>query len=285
MIEDKIICKKSDLTSIADTVRSKLGVTDTYYVSELSDAIERIPTGTQLPTLTNPGTSVDLVSGKELIDQNGSVITGTNPYEKSSTDTAITNEATLISQIQTALNNKASVNIELPTLSNPGTPADLLSGKELISQNGNKITGTMPVKSAATIIPSTSDQTINSGVYLTGAQTIKGDSNLVAENIKSGVSIFGVTGTASGGGDSGSTETCTLIANISRGSMLQLMYLDINNNIVIRKGSNVITNNENILMAKKPFLARSDGMVFHGSFSGCRFFDIDFIEQTNGYLE
>jgi hypothetical protein len=34
---------------------------------------------------------------------------------------------------------------------------------------------------------------------LTGAQTIKGDSNLVPENIKSGVSIFGVTGTCEGG--------------------------------------------------------------------------------------
>lgn len=116
MIEDKSICKKSDLTSIADTVRSKLGVTDTYYVSELSDAIERIPTGTQLPTLTNPGTTADLVSGKELIDQNGSVITGTNPYEKSSTDTAIANETVLISQIQTALNNKASVSPVIKSL-------------------------------------------------------------------------------------------------------------------------------------------------------------------------
>lgn len=39
--------------------------------------------------------------------------------------------------------------------------------------------------------------------YLSGAQTIKGDANLVAGNIKSGVSIFGVTGTYAGGGSSG----------------------------------------------------------------------------------
>lgn len=58
-------------------------------------------------------------------------------------------------------------------------------------------------KSAATYTPGTSDQSIASGQYLNGTQTIKGDSNLTAGNIKSGVSIFGVTGTYAGGGSSG----------------------------------------------------------------------------------
>lgn len=50
-------------------------------------------------------------------------------------------------------------------------------------------------KTAATYTPKTTDQTITANQYLSGAQTIKGDSNLVAGNIRSGVSIFGVTGT------------------------------------------------------------------------------------------
>lgn len=60
-------------------------------------------------------------------------------------------------------------------------------------------------KSAQTYIPSTNDQTIASGQYLSGAQTIKGDSNLIASNIKKGVSIFDVLGTyeASGGSSGG----------------------------------------------------------------------------------
>ena len=58
-------------------------------------------------------------------------------------------------------------------------------------------------KSAATYTPGTSDQNIASGQYLSGTQTIKGDANLVAGNIKSGVSIFGVTGTYASGGSSG----------------------------------------------------------------------------------
>lgn len=52
----------------------------------------------------------------------------------------------------------------------------------------------LTVQEAQTITPGTSDKTIASGQYLTGTQTIKGDSNLVAGNIKKGVSIFGVAG-------------------------------------------------------------------------------------------
>ena len=84
--------------------------------------------------------------------------------------------------------------IQLPTLTNPGTAADLLAGKELIDQDGNPLTGTMPSLTAQTITPGVSDQIIAAGRYLTGAVTVSGDSNLVASNIKSGVSIFGVSG-------------------------------------------------------------------------------------------
>ncbi len=59
----------------------------------------------------------------------------------------------------------------------------------------------LPKLTTKTWTPATTDQTIASGTYLTGAQTIKGDSNLTAPNIKSGVTIFGVEGTASIGID------------------------------------------------------------------------------------
>ena len=60
--------------------------------------------------------------------------------------------------------------------------------------NGVKVTGNMTEKAAATYTPTTSDQTIAADQYLTGAQTVKGDANLVASNILQGVSIFGVNG-------------------------------------------------------------------------------------------
>lgn len=53
--------------------------------------------------------------------------------------------------------------------------------------------------SATTYTPTVSNQTISSGKYTTGTQTILGDSNLIAENIKKDVVLFGVTGTHTGG--------------------------------------------------------------------------------------
>lgn len=71
--------------------------------------------------------------------------------------------------------------------------ADLLSGRTAYV-NGEKVTGSIPSKAAATYTPAAADQTIEAGQYLSGAQTVRGDANLKAENIKQGVSIFGVAG-------------------------------------------------------------------------------------------
>ena len=62
------------------------------------------------------------------------------------------------------------------------------------------LTASVITKGTATITPTTADQTIGIGTYITGKQTILGDANLVAGNIKSGVPIFGVTGSYTGGG-------------------------------------------------------------------------------------
>lgn len=71
----------------------------------------------------------------------------------------------------------------------------------------------LPTQAAKTVTPGTTNQTaVASGRYTTGAVTVKGDANLKAENIAEGVSIFGVTGTHSGGGE-------TVVGTIKSGSM------------------------------------------------------------------
>lgn len=65
----------------------------------------------------------------------------------------------------------------------------------------NTFVGTGVTRQAAqTITPGTSNKTIASGRYLTGVQTILGDADLVAGNIKKGVTIFDVLGTYEGSG-------------------------------------------------------------------------------------
>lgn len=83
------------------------------------------------------------------------------------------------------------------TSSATATASDILSGKTAFAK-GLKVVGTITSKAAQTYTPTTNDQTISNGVYLSGDQTIKGDLNLKAANIKNGVSIFGITGTYSG---------------------------------------------------------------------------------------
>ena len=60
--------------------------------------------------------------------------------------------------------------------------------------NGIKVTGTIPDCGARTYIPTTEDQHLESGCYISGVQTIKGDANLISDNIKAGIEIFGVAG-------------------------------------------------------------------------------------------
>lgn len=70
------------------------------------------------------------------------------------------------------------------------TAAKMLNG-ETAYVNGSKITGNIASKAAATITPTSADQTINASQYLSGAQTIEGIvcANLSAANIASGVTI------------------------------------------------------------------------------------------------
>lgn len=76
------------------------------------------------------------------------------------------------------------------------TGANIKPGVTISVNNGNanvwSVAGTMASKAAATYYPSTSDQTIAAGQYLSGVQTIKAISqqNLTAANIKKGVTVY-----------------------------------------------------------------------------------------------
>lgn len=74
------------------------------------------------------------------------------------------------------------------------------------------LTASVTTNGATTYTPTTSNQTIATGTYLTGVQTIKGDANLLASNIKSGVTIFNVVGalTSATVSQDGTTKVLTI---------------------------------------------------------------------------
>lgn len=84
-------------------------------------------------------------------------------------------------------------------------PINMKSAINSISTGGG---GTTINNQSLTVTPSESQQSFNIQSPYTGYNpvTVKGDANLIAGNIKSGVTIFGITGTyeASGGGQTSS---------------------------------------------------------------------------------
>ena len=72
---------------------------------------------------------------------------------------------------------------------------DVLSGKVIVDKDGNPLTGTIESKDGQTITPTSAAQTVAcNGRYMKGDIKVNGDSNLVAGNILSGKTIFGVAG-------------------------------------------------------------------------------------------
>lgn len=68
----------ADMTGLADTIRTKGGTSaDLAWPEGYKAAVQAIETGKALPTLSDPGTAEDLRAGKQLIDQEGKIVTGT----------------------------------------------------------------------------------------------------------------------------------------------------------------------------------------------------------------
>lgn len=147
---------------------------------------------------TKTGTAVtvsasELVSGTKTIT--GSGTTDVTNYASASvaagTATApstISGTSATVSTGTNTLTLTKTVSIT-PNVSTAGYISSGTAGNASVS-----LTASVTTKAAATITPGTSNQTIAAGTYLTGAQTIAGDADLVGSNILSTANIFGVQG-------------------------------------------------------------------------------------------
>ena len=172
-------------TYIGSSVTKKSAATYTPGTSDQNIASGQYLNGTQTIKGDSNLTAANIKSGVKIFNVTGS-------YAESSSGGNTPN-----------LQTKTVTPSESTQTVSPDSGYDGLSKVTVNAISSTYIGSDVTKKSAATYIPKTTDQSIASGQYLSGTQTIKGDANLVAGNIKSGVSIFGVTGTYTGGGSSG----------------------------------------------------------------------------------
>lgn len=177
MANNEYLIQDTTIQEIVDKVKLKTGTTGGILGSEIANKIDSIltPTDGTIPTKT----SSDLTAS-------GKTITVPAGYYASNASKSVS----------TATQATPSISVD----SNGLITASATQNSGYVSAGTKSATVQLTTKAATTITPGTSSQTaIAKNVYTTGNITVAGDSNLKATNIKSGVSIFGVSGTAGGG--------------------------------------------------------------------------------------
>lgn len=198
--------------------------TETITAGTGYDAIEEVDVTVGAISSTYVGSGITQRTSSDL-SASGATVTAPAGYYASSASTSVASGSVTAPASISGSSATVSTGTNSLTLSKTVsvTPNVTTAGYISSGTAGNSsvsLTASVTTQAAQTIHPSTSDQTISSGSYLTGAQTVKAvtTTNLTADNIKNGVTVkigdstdddcvASILGTYSGGGGGGGIGT------------------------------------------------------------------------------
>ena len=190
---NKLLTTKASIKNAIITKGQTVSDDDTF--ASYADKILAIETGVQLPELSNPASESNVLSGYEFIDEDGTKRTG-NIATKTSSD--LTRSGATVTVPAGYYASAASKSVSTAT---QATPSISVSSSGLITVSA--------IQTAGYVSAGTKSAEHQLSSY--------DDSDFVASNIKSGVSIFGLEGTYSGSSSSGSSGQKTVYLSESDG--------------------------------------------------------------------
>lgn len=193
--------QETKLKDIADAIRAKEGSSDPIIANDFPARIAAIQTGTDTSDAT--ATAGDILSGETAYVASGKV-TGTIPT-KTESNISVSGPTIIVpsgyygSQVSKSVATATQATPTISVNSSGLITASSTQSAGYVTAGTKNATRQLTTQAGKTITPGRTQQTaVSSGRYTTGNIYVAGDSDLTAANIKSGVNIFGVTGTYAG---------------------------------------------------------------------------------------
>lgn len=181
------------MTAIADEIRTLSGVSETLGLDEMTVNLNEANT-----EINNQTDLISLI--QNIIDNLPEADSGGGSGEQATPVITVNSTGLILATAGTKSSTK-QLTTKGATVITPNTSEQTAvdsgiytTGLITVDPIPNTYVQPAIIKESAIYIPGINDQSIATDTYLTGVQTIKGDVNLIAENIKKGVSIFDVEG-------------------------------------------------------------------------------------------